>query len=95
MSLPRPKVHSFEYGGSIYYVRALSGKGLSEFQKLSKDGAAEVAKVAALGLCDECGALLNDPETEQAEAEFLLAASAKLLEVSGLTRKPEEETKNS
>lgn len=102
----RPKVEKFEHGGQTFYVRALSGAGRARYLELCRaggDAGPSMAKVVALGLCEEDGALTYNIDREQDIAEIgevdgavLQAIVIKLYEVSGLTSKAiEDATKNS
>jgi hypothetical protein len=92
----RPKVHSFEHGGQTFYVRAFSGAGRARYLELCRgagDAGPPMAKVVALGLCEEDGALTYnvDKDTDIAEISevdgaVLQAVVLKLYEVSGLTK---------
>lgn len=99
----RPKVHSFDHGGQTFFVKSLSGAGRARFLELSKDGSPPMAKVVALGLCEEDGALTYNLDNEKDVAEIsevdgavLQAIVIKLYQVSGLTATAiEDATKNS
>lgn len=102
----RPKVHRFEHGGQSFFVRALSGAGRALYLELCRvagDGGPPMAKVVALGLCEEDGSLTynvdNDKdiaEISEADGAVLQVIVIKLYQVSGLTTKAiEDATKNS
>lgn len=102
----RPKVEKFEHSGQTFYVRALSGAGRARYLDLCRaggDAGPSMAKVVALGLCEEDGALTynvdNDKDiTEIGEVDgaVLQAIVIKLYHVSGLTATVvEDATKNS
>jgi hypothetical protein len=96
-------VHKHEYEGKTYYVRSLSGSGRAKFLSLQTDDKAHMAKVVALGLCEEDGALTYNIDNESDIAEVLECDGAtlqsiafKLYAVSGLSSKAlEEAEKNS
>lgn len=84
------------------YVRALSGKGRERFMQMqaeAKDqGGLSAAKVAALAICDANGTMVYDSEKPEDLAElaecdgaFLDKVSLKLFEVSGLSKKSQED----
>jgi len=97
----RPKVHKFDHDGQTLHVRALSGAGRAKYLELCRtgnDGSPAMARVVALGLCEEDGTLTynvdNDKdvaEIEQVDGAVLQAVVFKLYEVSGLTKKAMEE----
>jgi hypothetical protein len=102
----KPKVHAFDHAGQTLHVRSLSGSGRSKYLELCRaagDGSPSMAKVVALGLCEEDGSLTYNvdnekdiAEIEQVDGEVLQAVVFKLYEVSGLTKKAlEEAEKNS
>jgi predicted nuclease with RNAse H fold len=97
--IPVPEIASFQVRGQTYHVRGLSGKGLRLFRQLSKDGepVTEV-QMAAMGLCDESGALkydVNNPahleELDEKAAAVIQKAALKFMEISGLTENAVEE----
>jgi hypothetical protein len=94
----RPKVEKFEHGGQTFYVRGLSGAGRARFLEMSRDGSPPMAKVVALGLCEEDGTLTYNVDNEKDIAEInevdgavLQLIVLKLYEVSGLTAKAIED----
>jgi hypothetical protein len=102
----RPKVEKFEHGGHTFHVRSLSGAGRARYLELCRvggDAGPAMAKVVALGLCEEDGALTynvdNDKdisEIGEVDGAVLQAIVIKLYQVSGLTSKAiEDATKNS
>src|SRR5688500_7396930 len=92
----RPKIHKHEYEGKTFYVRALSGAGRAKYLELVQaggDSGPPMAKVVALGLCEEDGSpSYSDNEKEIAEINeidgaVLQSIVFKLYEVSGLSKK--------
>lgn len=90
----KPKVHQFDHQGQTFHVRALSGAGRAKYLDLCKNDNPPMAKVVALGLCEEDGALTYNADNEKdiaeieaVDGEVLQAIVFKLYEVSGLTKK--------
>jgi len=102
----RPKVHQHEYEGKSFHIRALSGAGRAKYLELvaaAGDSSPSMAKVVALGLCEEDGVLTYNVDNEKDVAEInevdgavLQSIVFKLYEISGLTKKAiESAEKNS
>jgi hypothetical protein len=102
----KPKVAAVEISSGQVFVRALSGAGRSAYMDLVKSAdpnAPAVHRIAALGLCEEDGALVYRVDDEAAIKELgesdgddLQKIALKLFEISGLASKSVEEAeKNS
>ncbi|MBL8268057.1 hypothetical protein [Steroidobacter sp.] len=102
----RPKVEKFEHGGQTFHVRGLSGAGRARYLELCRaggDAGPSMAKVVALGLCEEDGSLTysvdNDKDVTEigdVDGTVLQAIVFKLYQVSGLaTQAIENASKNS
>lgn len=97
----RPKVEKFEHSGQTFHVRALSGTGRARYLDLCRvggDAGPSMAKVVALGLCEEDGSLTYNVDQEkdiveigEVDGSVLQAIVIKLYAVSGLTAKAIED----
>jgi len=98
---PIPKELELPDGRKVF-VRPLSGKGRKQYREYcehaKENGGITAEAVAAMGLCDAEGKLVydfNNPQDMETLSEFdgaiLDEIGIKLFEVSGLTKKAEED----